>query len=75
MAEGIPAEDATYEAREKDYLRYIEKVKTNPIAKKVKIEALKTLLKDDLVAKNERREKKNKFRIKKYENALKSLEE
>jgi len=74
MAEGIPAEDATYEAREKDYLRYIEKVKTNPIAKKVKIEALKTLLKDNLITKNDRREKKNKFRIRKYDNALKSLE-
>lgn len=74
MAEGVPAEDATYEAREKEYLRYIERVKTNPIARKVKIEALKTLLKEDLITKNERREKKNKFRIRKYENALKSLE-
>jgi len=74
MAEGIPAEDATYEAREKEYLRYIDKVKTNPIAKKVKTETLKILLKDDLITKNDRREKKNKFRIRKYENALKSLE-
>lgn len=75
MAEGVPAEDATYEAREKEYLRYIDKVKENINAKKVKIVTLKTLLKEDLITKNERREKKNKFRIKKYENALKSLEE
>ena len=74
MAEAIPAEDATYEAREKDYLRYIEKLKTNPIAKKIKTETIKILLKEDLVSKNDRREKKNKFRVIKYQKALEALE-
>ncbi len=74
MAEGVPAEEAAYEAREKDYLHYIEKMMANPVARKVKIETLKTLLDEKHIPKNERREKKTRFRIQKYQAALALLE-
>lgn len=74
ISEGVPAEEAAYEAREKDYLRYIEKMKSSPIAKKVKIETLKLLLDEKYIPKNERREKKTRFRIQKYQAALALLE-
>ena len=73
MAEAMPAEDATYEAREKEFLRFIDKVKANPVARAVKVETLKRLLDENLIPKAERREKKTKFRIHKYEAALKAL--
>ncbi len=74
MAEAIPAEDATYEAREKEFLRYVARVKENPIAKVVKIESLHRLLDENFIPKNERREKKTKFRIKKYQNSIELLQ-
>lgn len=75
MASAMPAEEATYEAREKEYLLYIDKLKKNNIAKKVKTTAIRVLLSEDFLPKNQRREKKNKYRIQKYEAALKKLEE
>ncbi|MCK9182464.1 MAG: HD domain-containing protein [Fibrobacteraceae bacterium] len=74
MAEAVPAEEATYEAREKEFLHYISRVKQNPIAKAVKIEALKRQLDENFIPKNERRELKTKFRIRKYQKAIESLE-
>ena len=36
MEKGVPAEDATYDAREKDFVRFVETLKDNPTAAKAK---------------------------------------
>lgn len=74
MAESVPAEEATYEAREKEFLRYIEQVKQDPVMRKIKIETMKCMLDEKYIPRNERRETKTKFRIKKYKAALEALQ-
>lgn len=73
MAEGIPAEEATYEAREKEFLLFIDTLKSNPVAVKVKAALLSLLMEDKYILRNERRELKTKFRLRKYQSALEAL--
>ena len=73
MAEGIPAEEATYEAREKEFLIFVETLKQNPVAMKVKYALLTLLMEDKYISRNERRELKTKFRLHKYQSALEAL--
>lgn len=70
IAQAVPAEDATYQAREEEYLQYAAKIKTHPIARAVKIADLSFYLEDERALKAERRELKNKFRQEKYRKAL-----
>lgn len=74
IAQAVPAEDATYQAREEEYLRYIDQLKSNEIARQVKIADLSFYLEDERVLKAERRELKNKFRQEKYRKALERLQ-
>ncbi|MBO5949412.1 MAG: hypothetical protein UHC59_01245 [Fibrobacteraceae bacterium] len=73
MAEGIPAEEATYEAREKEFLLFIDTLKANPIAVKVKAALLSLLMEEKYILRNERRELKTKFRLHKYQSAIEAL--
>ena len=73
MAEGVPAEEATYEAREKDFVKFVETLKGNPIAAKAKSAILNVLLEDKYIKRQERRELKTKFRLKKYQAAIEAL--
>ena len=72
-AEAVPAENATYQAREEEYLRYIENLKTNALARAVKIADLELYLSDERLLKAEGREVKNRFRQEKYRKALEVL--
>ena len=73
IAEAVPAENATYQAREEEYLRYIENLKTNTLARAVKIADLELYLSDERLLKAEGREVKNRFRQEKYRKALEVL--
>ena len=73
MAQGVPAEEATYEAREKDFVRFVESLKANPLAAKAKSAILNVLLEDKYIKRQERRELKTKFRLKKYQAAIEAL--
>ncbi len=73
MAQGVPAEEATYEAREKDFVRFVETLKANPLAAKAKSAILNVLLEDKYIKRQERRELKTKFRLKKYQAAIEAL--
>jgi len=73
IAQAVPAEDATYQAREEEYLRYIERLQSDPVARAVKIADLEFYLSDERLLKAERRELKNKFRQEKYRKALAQL--
>ena len=73
MAEGIPAEEAAYEAREKEFVKFVETLKANPIAAKAKSAILNMLLEDKYIKRQERRELKTKFRLKKYKAAIEAL--
>ncbi len=75
MAEGVPAEEATYEAREKEFVNFVKTLKSNPVAAKAKAAILNVLLEDKYVHRHERRELKTKFRLKKYKAAIEALEE
>lgn len=75
MAEGVPAEEATYEAREKEFVNFVKTLKTNPVAAKAKAAILRALLEDKYIHRGERRELKTKFRLKKYQAAIEALEE
>ena len=46
MEKGVPAEDATYDAREKDFVRFVETLKDNPTAAKAKSAILNVLMDD-----------------------------
>ena len=70
IANAVPAENATYQAREEEYLRYIENLKGNALARAVKIADLDLYLSDERLLKAEGRELKNKFRQEKYRKAL-----
>lgn len=74
IAQAVPAEDATYQAREEEYLQYVARLKANPIASAVKTADLRIYLEDERLLKAERRELKNKFRQEKYRKALEMLE-
>lgn len=74
MEQGMPAEEATYEAREKEFLQFIRTLKVDPIAVKAKKAILQLLQEDKYIKRNERRELKTKFRLKKYKNAIAELE-
>ncbi len=73
MEKGVPAEDATYDAREKDFVRFVENLKENPMAAKAKSAILNVLLEDKYIHRQERRELKTKFRLKKYQAAIAAL--
>jgi hypothetical protein len=73
MAQGMPAEEATYEAREKEFVRFAESLKDNPVAAKAKSAILNMLLDDKYIHRQERRELKTKFRLKKYKAAIAAL--
>ena len=73
MAQGVPAEEATYEAREKDFVRFVETLKSDPLAAKAKSAILNVLLEDKYIKRQERRELKTKFRLKKYQAAIQAL--
>ena len=73
MAEGMPAEEATYESREKDFVRFVETLKENPVAAKAKSAILNVLLEDKYIRRQERRELKTQFRLKKYKAAIEAL--
>ncbi|MCF0214952.1 MAG: hypothetical protein HUK21_00575 [Fibrobacteraceae bacterium] len=73
MAQGVAAEEATYEAREKDFVRFVETLKENPLAAKAKSAILNVLLEDKYIHRQERRELKTKFRLKKYKAAIEAL--
>lgn len=73
MEKGVPAEDATYDAREKDFVRFVETLKENPVAAKAKSAILNVLLEDKYIHRQERRELKTKFRLKKYKAAIAAL--
>ncbi|PWJ71728.1 hypothetical protein BGX12_10293 [Fibrobacter sp. UWR4] len=73
MAQGVPAEEATYEAREKEFVKFAESLKDDPIMAKAKAAILTTLLEDKYIRRNERRELKTKFRLKKYQAAIEAL--
>lgn len=75
MAEGVPAEEATYEAREKEFVNFVKTLKSNPVAAKAKSAILNVLLEDKYIHRHERRELKTKFRLKKYQAAIEALEE
>lgn len=75
MAEGVPAEEATYEAREKEFVNFVKTLKSNPVAAKAKAAILNVLLEDKYIHRQERRELKTKFRLKKYKAAIEALEE
>ncbi len=73
MADGVSAEEATYEAREKDFVRFVETLKENPVAAKAKSAILNVLLEDKYIRRQERRELKTQFRLKKYKAAIEAL--
>ena len=73
MEKGVPAEDSTYDAREKDFVRFVETLKDNPMAAKAKSAILNVLLEDKYIQRQERRELKTKFRLKKYQAAIEAL--
>ena len=73
MEKGVPAEDATYDAREKDFVRFVETLKDNPTAAKAKSAILNVLMEDKYIHRQERRELKTKFRLKKYKAAIEAL--
>lgn len=75
MAEGVPAEEATYEAREREFVNFVKTLKSNPVAGKAKAAILNVLLEDKYIHRHERRELKTKFRLKKYKAAIEALEE
>lgn len=75
MAEGVPAEEATYEAREREFVNFVKTLKSNPVAAKAKAAILNVLLEDKYIHRHERRELKTKFRLKKYKAAIEALEE
>ena len=73
MAEGITAEEATYYAREKEFVRFVETLKGNPLMAKAKSAILNVLLEDKYIKRQERRELKTKFRLQKYQAAIEAL--
>lgn len=73
MAQGVSAEEATYEAREKEFVEFAKSLKEDPIMAKAKAGILTTLLEDKYIRRNERRELKTKFRLKKYQAAIEAL--
>ena len=73
MAQGMPAEQATYEAREKEFVKFVETLKGNPVAAKAKAAILTMLMDDKYIQRQERRELKTKFRLKKYKSAIEAL--
>jgi len=73
MAQGVPAEEATYEAREKEFVNFVESLKADPLAAKAKSAILNVLLEDKYIHRQERRELKTKFRLKKYQAAIQAL--
>ena len=73
MAEGTPAEEATYEAREKEFVEFAKSLKSDPVMAKAKAGILTTLLEDKYIRRNERRELKTQFRLKKYKAAIEAL--
>lgn len=73
MAEGTPAEEATYEAREKEFVEFVTQLKDDPTAVKAKSAILNVLL-DDKYTHHDHRELKNQFRIRKYQRAIEALE-
>jgi 4-aminobutyrate aminotransferase-like enzyme len=73
MAQGVPAEEATYEAREKEFVNFVSKLKDNPVAAKAKSAILNVLMEDKYIHRHERRELKTKFRLKKYQAAIEAL--
>lgn len=75
MAEGVPAEEAAYEAREKEFVHFVETLKGDTIAAKAKSAILTALLEEKYVKRNERRELKTKFRLKKYHAAIAALKQ
>ncbi|MBP5246659.1 MAG: hypothetical protein J6Z31_02230 [Fibrobacter sp.] len=72
MAEGVPAEEATYEAREKEFVNFVSQLKDNAAAAKAKSAILNVLL-DEKYIRHEHRELKTKFRIRKYQRAIEEL--
>ena len=73
MVQGVPAEEATYEAREKEFVNFVSKLKDNPVAAKAKSAILNVLMEDKYIHRHERRELKTKFRLKKYQAAIEAL--
>ena len=73
MAQGVPAEEATYEAREKEFVKFVQSLKSIPLAAKAKSAILNVLLEDKYIKRQERRELKTKFRLKKYQAAIEAL--
>ena len=73
MAQGMPAEQATYEAREKEFVKFVETLKDNPVAAKAKAAILTMLMDDKYIQRQERRELKTKFRLQKYKAAIEAL--
>lgn len=73
MAQGVGAEEATYESREKDFVNFMATLKANPVAAKAKSAILNVLLEDKYIHRQERRELKTQFRLKKYKAAIEVL--
>lgn len=73
MAEGVPAEEANYEAREKEFVKFMGTLKDDPLMAKAKSAILNVLLEDKYIKRQERRELKTKFRLKKYQAAIEAL--
>ncbi len=67
------AYQATYEAREKEFVKFVETLKGNPVAAKAKAAILTMLMDDKYIQRQERRELKTKFRLKKYKSAIEAL--
>ena len=70
MAEGVPAEEANYEAREKEFVKFMGTLKDDPLMAKAKSAILNVLLEDKYIKRQERRELKTKFRLHKYKAAI-----
>ena len=75
MAQGVPAEESTYEAREKEFVHFVKTLKDDPIAAKAKAAILSVLQEDQYIHRQERRELKTQFRLKKYKAAIAAREE
>ena len=73
MAEGVPSEEANYEAREKEFVKFMGTLKDDPLMAKAKSAILNVLLEDKYIKRQERRELKTKFRLKKYQAAIEAL--
>ena len=71
IAMGVPAD--MVEKREKEFVNFMGTLKNDPLMAKAKSAILNVLLEDKYIKRQERRELKTKFRLKKYQAAIEAL--